>query len=212
MKRKGKGTVFFVLGAVLLLGAAALAGYNLWDDNRAAAAVDRTMSVLDEVIVPAATAAPAGREDFADAFGEVKIPDYILDPDMDLPVLEVDGNRYVGYLEIPVLELKLPVMENWSYPNLKQSPCRYAGTPYQNNMVVAAHNYPRHFGSIKELVEGDEVRFTDIDGNVFVYTVAEQEQLAPQPVKAMLAGGWDLSLFTCTVSGQYRVTIRCVRA
>lgn len=209
MKRKGKGTLLLAAGAILLLGAAGLASYNLWDDNRAAAAADSVMAVLDDVIVPASDETP---EYFADFSGEVQIPDYILDPEMELPALEVDGNRYVGYLEIPVLELRLPVLESWSYPNLKLSACRYTGSPYSGDMVVAAHNYPRHFGRIRELIEGDEVRFTDMDGNIFVYTVAEQEQLEPRPVSAMLAGDWDLSLFTCNLSGQYRVTIRCVRA
>lgn len=209
MRRKGKGTLLLMAGGALLLGALGLASYNLWDESRAAAAADSAMAVLNEAIVPAAALSP---EDFMDLSGEVRIPDYILDPEMDLPVLDIDGKRYVGYVEIPVLELKLPVLENWSYSNLRLSPCRYTGTPYQNNMVVAAHNYPHHFGRIKELIEGDEVRFTDMDGNIFVYTVAEQEQLDPRPAKAMLEGDWDLSLFTCTLGGQYRVTIRCVRA
>lgn len=208
MRRKPKGTLFFAAGAALLLGALGLSGYNLWDENRAAEAADRTMTVLSQAIVPAALKP----EDFADPAGEVQIPDYILDPEMELPTLEVDGKLYVGYLEIPALGLSLPVLESWSYPNLKVSPCRYAGSPYQKNMVVAAHNYARHFGRLKELAEGDEVHFTDMDGNVFLYTVAEIEQLAPRPAEAMLAGDWDLSLFTCTVGGQYRVTIRCVEA
>lgn len=209
MRRKGRGTLCLAAGLALLLGALGLAGYNLWDEDRAAAAADSTMTVLSETIVPVDPITP---EKIADLSGEVRIPDYILDPNMELPALEVDGKRYVGYLEIPVLELKLPVLEDWSYPNLKLSPCRYAGSPYQDNMVVAAHNYPRHFGRLKELIEGDEVRFTDMDGNLFVYTVAEQEQLDPQQVEAMLEGEWDLSLFTCTLGGQYRVTVRCVRS
>ncbi len=208
MKSKRNGSLFLAAGAVLLLGALGLTGYNLWDEKRAAAAADSVMDALNEVIVPVSAVTPEGS---AAPAGEVRIPDYILDPDMELPALEIDGKRYVGYLEIPALELSLPVLENWSYPNLKLSPCRYAGSPYQDNMVVAAHNYSRHFGRLKELIEGDEVRFTDMDGNVFVYTVAEQEQLAAQPAKAMLEGDWDLSLFTCTLGGQYRVTIRCVR-
>lgn len=28
----------------------------------------------------------------------------------------------------------------------------------------------------------------------------------------MEIGGWDLSLFTCTLGGQFRVTVRCERA
>lgn len=209
MRRKGRGTLCFAAGLALLLGALGLAGYNLWDEGRAAAAADNAMAVLSEKVVPADPITP---EDIVDLSGEVRIPDYVLDPEMEPPALEVDGGRYIGYLEIPVLELSLPVLEDWSYPNLKLSPCRYTGSPYQDNMVVAAHNYPRHFGRLKELIEGDEVRFTDMDGNVFAYTVVEQQQLDPQPVEAMLEGDWDLSLFTCTLGGQYRVTIRCVRA
>lgn len=77
--------------------------------------------------------------------------------------------------------------------------------------MIAAHNYAQHFGRLSRLTEGDEVRFTDMDGNSFAYTVAGLEQLDPRQVKDMLSGGWDLSLFTCTLSGQSRLTVRCVR-
>ena len=126
-----------------------------------------------------------------------------------MPVIEVEGSRYVGYLDIPALELSLPVMENWSYPNLKISPCRYEGSAYDNDLIIAAHNYQRHFGGLKNLSIGDEVRFTDGDGNVFTYHVAALEQLQPTQVEEMSAGDWDLTLFTCTLGGQQRVTVRC---
>lgn len=208
MKRKRSGIVFQILGAALVLGAVGLSVYNVWDASRAAAASLSAMAALDEAIEPVGTSKP---EDFIGAAGEVQIPYYILDPNMEIPVLEVDGNRYIGYLEIPSLELSLPVLESWSYDNLKVSACRYMGTPYQNNMVVAAHNYRQHFGRLDQVREGDEVRFTDVDGNVFVYAVLEREQITASGVRAMLMGSWDLSLFTCTLSGQSRLTIRCVR-
>lgn len=206
MRGKSRGTLFLIGGALLLAASLGLTAYNLWDESRAAAAAGGAMETLNAVIKPAAAYTPA------DVSEEARIPDYILDPDMELPTVEADGKLYVGYVEIPVLELRLPVMESWSYPNLKLSPCRYAGTPYRNNMVIAAHNYPQHFGGLKELTAGDEVRFTDVDGNVFTYTVAELEQLNPRPASAMLKGEWDLTLFTCTLGGQYRVTVRCVKA
>ena len=78
-------------------------------------------------------------------------------------------------------------------------------------MVIAAHNYVQHFGRLDQLQEGDEVRFIDVDGNVFVYSVLEKEQIDGRRVRAMLMGSWDLSLFTCTLSGQSRLTVRCVR-
>ena len=87
---------------------------------------------------------------------------------------------------------------------------------YYNNKilvkrVIAAHNYKTHFGRLKELRPGDEVRFTDTEGNAFRYTVAELETLGKYDVEEMAAGDWDLTLFTCTYGGQSRVTVRCLR-
>ena len=53
--------------------------------------------------------------------------------------------------------------------------------------------------------------FTDVDGNVFEYMVAETEKLRPEETAEMLSGDWDLSLFTCTYGGQMRLTVRCIR-
>ena len=40
----------------------------------------------------------------------------------------------------------------------------------------------------------------------------ELETLSPFAIEEMTGGNWDLTLFTCTVGGQYRVTVRCVLA
>ena len=128
-----------------------------------------------------------------------------------MPAVEEDGGDYIGVLELPLLGLELPVMESWSYPDLRVAPCRYSGSAYQDDMVVAAHNYKSHFGCLKELRLGDEVRFTDMEGNVFRYAVADLETLGKYDVEKMTSGDWDLTLFTCTYGGKSRVTVRCQR-
>ena len=105
-------------------------------------------------------------------------PAFVRYPDMEMPTKEIDGETYIGVVEIPSLELSLPVMSDWSYPQLKKAPCRYVGSVYSHDVVICGHNYDRHFGRLKELVPGDEVRFTDMDGNVFRYSVCAVEQLA----------------------------------
>ena len=145
------------------------------------------------------------------AQGEARIPDHILNPEMDMPEQEIEGRGYIGVLRIPALSLELPVIGEWSYPGLKSAPCRYTGSAYLDNMVVVAHNYFGHFGNLRNLSQGDEVAFTDVDGNVFRYEVVELETLSPFAVEEMTRGDWDLTLFTCTVGGQYRVTVRCGR-
>ena len=136
-------------------------------------------------------------------------PAFVRYPDMEMPTKEIDGETYIGVVEIPSLELSLPVMSDWSYPQLKKAPCRYVGSVYSHDVVICGHNYDRHFGRLKELVPGDEVRFTDMDGNVFRYSVCAVEQLAKTAVEEMQTGDWDLTLFTCTKGGVMRVTVRC---
>lgn len=53
---------------------------------------------------------------------------------------------------------------------------------------------------------------TNEELNTALYEVIELETLSPFAIEEMTGGNWDLTLFTCTVGGQYRVTVRCVLA
>lgn len=142
---------------------------------------------------------------------EPEIPDHILNPQMEMPTILMEGRAYIGTIAIPALELELPVISQWSYKDLKKAPCRYAGSVYTDDMIIAAHRYRAHFRRLDQLRPGDEVIFTDVDGNVFRYEAIETEMLKPRQVEEMLAGEWDLTLFTCKRGASYRVTVRCRR-
>ena len=136
-------------------------------------------------------------------------PDFVLNPGKEMPTVSVDGSDCIGVLEVPALELSLPVMSGWSYPKLRIAPCRFEGSAYSGDLIVAGHNYARHFGGLKRLSAGDEVRFTDAAGNVFVYAVLRVDTLSGGDADGMRAGEWDLTLFTCTYGGRSRVAVRC---
>lgn len=190
--RKIRGLCIF-LGVVMIISAIGLTGYNLWDDYRAAYESDLMLQYIHGAID---TEQP-------------EVPDYMLNPYMDMPTVEMNGYLYIGVVSVPKLELMLPVMDSWSYQQLKISPCRYVGSAYLNNMIIAAHNYNSHFGRLKNLEPGDTVTFTDMANNQFFYTVVEIETLHRTAVEEMESGGWDLTLFTCTPGGRTRVTVRC---
>lgn len=142
----------------------------------------------------------------------VQIPDYQLHPEMDMPEVQLPGLEEagcIGILEIPSIDLKLPVLSTWSYALLKKAPCRYTGSVYLDNMVIAAHNSKAHFKKLSNLQEGDIITFTDAVGNVFTYSVVGIEILQPEEVDDMTSGQWSLTLFTCTYGGAGRVTVRC---
>ena len=196
-----KADALIIIGLILLFSAFVWTSYNTIDNVRAKKAAE---SAADELLkdIETKTIEKNGSKN-------ENLPDYILNPDADMPVRKIDGKEYIGVLRIPGLSLKLPVLSDWSYENLTVSPCRYFGSVYKNNMIIAAHNYWSHFGSLRALKPGDRVSFTDVKANRFNYEVRETEVLTPDQVEEMKTGNWDLTLFTCTFGGEYRITVRC---
>ncbi len=197
-RRRRIGTVCIAAGIILLLAALGLLIYNRWDSERAGREVAEVQDALKE----------AEEERTPSYDGELQ-PD--VPEDGIMPTITIDGNEYIGTLSVPRFGLELPVMNEWSYPGLKIAPGRYVGSVWTNDLVICGHNYERHFGNLRYLEVGDPITFTDVLGNVFDYTVEEVLILQPTAVDEMITGDWDLTLFTCTIGGRTRVTVRCTR-
>lgn len=205
MSKRGK--LCTALGLLLLLAALGLTAYNLWLDARASMSVDVVLERLTPTLSSRQSELPPLSS--GEALEEAFVPDYVLNPEMAMPEETIDGRNYIGVLDIPALELSLPIISEWSYDALQTAPCRYSGSAYLDNLVIAGHNYRSHFASLPQLQPGDAVTFTDMDGTVFRYKVDSLETLSPYAISDMTSGGWPLTLFTCTVGGQSRLAIRC---
>ena len=202
-KRKNRKVVpFMVTGLLLLVAALLLAGYNAVSEKRAEEGARQALGQLEAI----QTAAQEAKKE-PETAGE--IPIYEENPDMEMPVAAIDGYDYIGTLEIPSLNLTLPVLSQWSYEGLRTAPCRYTGSVYNGTMTIAAHNYSSHFGNLTEISQGEEIRFTDADGNVFLFRAASMEQLEETAISEMTESPWDLTLFTCTYGGAARIALRC---
>ena len=208
MSKRGK--LCTALGLLLLLAALGLTAYNLWLDARASMSVDVVLERLTPTLSSRQSELPALSS--GEALEEAFVPDYVLNPEMAMPEETIDGRNYIGVLDIPALGLSFPIISEWSYDALQIAPCRYSGSAYLDNLVIAGHNYRSHFASLPQLQPGDTVTFTDMDGNVFSYAVSSLETLSSYAISDMTSGDWDLTLFTCTVGGQSRLAIRCDQA
>lgn len=209
MTRRTAGVICMVLGGALLLGAAGLLNLNRQEESRAdresAQVMVRLRQEMEQAALPEETRTEPEQSPGAE---ETPLPD---PAGREMPTLEIDGQAYIGYLELPTLGLSLPVMSEWSYPKLRVAPCRYWGSAYDDSLVILAHNYDRHFGRLQELAIGDPVQFIDADGVIYQYTVEKQEILEKPDVEKMVDSGYDLTLFTCTYGGRHRVTVRLRR-
>lgn len=196
MKNKRKGTIMMCIGMLLIVASLSLFVYNRVLESR----VETTArTILEQLEIETESADSEGT------------PAYVIAPELEMPTKKVDGRPYIGILQMPTIGKEMPIMSAWSYPNLKTAPCRYSGSAYEDNLVIAGHNYRTHFGPIDRLSGGDEVIFTDMDGNVFRYRVGAVEVLDAMAIEDMTSGEWDLTLFTCNYSGRARITVRCER-
>lgn len=191
----GKGLM--LLGLILILGAAGLYGYNQWIDYRAGQQSEAAViTLVDEI----------QNQEVAIVEVEDQGPSEEL-----LKVAELDGAYYIGVLTIPALEKILPIQSDWSETKLKSTPCRYSGSIEEGELVIAGHNYKKHFTGLSKLAQGDSVVFTDLEGNQMFYEVREIYTVAATDIEGMIDSGYDLSLFTCNYGGKARVTVRCDR-
>ena len=125
--------------------------------------------------------------------------------------ISIDGNNYIGIINIPALELELPVMADWDYKKMQIAPCRYYGSILTNDLVICAHGYDNLFGRIKKLTAGDLLVLTDINNKEYIFKVEVIEVLSPNDVKEMIESEFDLTLYTCTTDNLNRVTVRLNR-
>lgn len=197
-KRRAFGTVFITAGALLLAAALGLTVWNQIENFRAGSASASSLSELSKIA-----------EDHSPSDdGDAPFPSEAT-ADGEMETAEVDSLSYIGYLSFPSLGLELPVQADWNYDLLNYSPCRYYGSVYTDDLIIAAHNYRNHFGRLDNLNIGDEVIFISVSGVRYNYRVAAFETIFGEDVDAMLSGGYDLTLYTCTLGGYDRITVRC---
>lgn len=203
IKHKSRtGAALMTAGVLLILIAIGYVAGNLYEEYRAGALSARA---LDQLADNRSTKAPLEM----DATPEP--PLYVQNPDMEMPEVKIDGQAYIGEVSIPKIDVKLPVISQWTYPRLKIAPCRYSGSVYKDDLIILGHNYESHFRRFTDVETGDEVIFMDMDGNVFRYEVSLKEQIHEGDTERMLEGEWDLTLFTCARGGEKRITLRCRR-
>ena len=198
--RKGIGIFCVLLGIICVVASAGFVVYNRIEAQEGA---QFSQTLLQDVQAKMEVRPEQPEETVQEVLEETAPREMIT-----VPAGEYES---IGVLSIPVLELELPVLTQWSYEKLKKAPCHYYGSCYESDFVIAAHNYPSHFGRLSELRQGDLVFFTDAGGEVHCYEVVLTETLVPTAIEEMIASGFDLSLYTCTPGGSNRVTLRCRR-
>ncbi|MBO5104802.1 MAG: sortase [Ruminococcus sp.] len=217
------GKIMVISGILLILSAVLLCLHNYNESNKAFRNSQVALNELKNLIpeIPSENVSTIEKElefeiksgnnvfeEFDEKYNEEK---NISTEKVEMPSVQLDGRYYCGYITLTSLGIELPVLNGWNYTNLNIAPCCYEGSPQTHDFIIAAHNYNSHFGQIHYLGEGDEIIFTDISGQKYRYTVMYTEYIDGYNTDQMSENkdsSWDLTLFTCTLNGQSRVTVR----
>ena len=146
MRKVSPGLVCIVLGVVLLLAAGGLYAYNRYEDAHAGAEAQTVVADLQQKVETPEPEAESGP----------------LDP--ELPVVEIDGNEYVGEISIPAIGVKnYYLWEGETTASMKKGLGHFTSTSVWNgNVAVCGHNRGAKYviGSIKDLDVGDKITYT----------------------------------------------------
>ena len=201
--------LLMISGSMMILASLMLFLYNIHQDKQAYRVSQETVSELQSMI-PAVDTAETGKNSSGT---EVSLLTQPAEKEEHIQLIEINGRLYCGYISIPSLELELPVLNETDSSGLETSPCRYSGNANTNDLIIAAHNYSSHFGRISTLESGSEMFFTDCEGKIYRYITQSAESIKGTDTSNMSAGAkeqWQLTLFTCDLSGRNRITIRAL--
>ena len=206
--RRSLGIICILLGLALIIGSAWLFMKNQQEDITARESSAEVLpSLIDQIREN--TDVTVSASDIMPELELLKPLDLLTEEEKKMTEVVIKGVPYIGYLSIPKLKLDLPIISTWTYKLLNVAPYRFTGTVRGEDLVLMAHNYSSHFGKISQLELGDRLSFTDMDGELIFYEVVGKDVLEPTAVEEMTSGDFDLTLFTCTYGGEFRVTIYC---
>lgn len=123
----------------------------------------------------------------------------------------------IGYIEIPKINIKYPILEKETVASLEQSVAvRYPDNPNLNqpgNVVIAGHNYRngQFFSKLENVATGDIIKITDTNGQTLVYTVYEKYETTPEDVAYItrnVGNNTEITLVTCTDNSDARIIVK----
>ena len=134
--------------------------------------------------------------------------------------VELNSNKnflVIGIIEIPLIDIKYPILSNTTDELLKISPCRFYG-PYPNkigNLCIAGHNYDdnRFFGNLHKLEIGDIINIYDSSNLCVLYQIYEKYETSGNDTSCTnqnTNGKREITLVTCNNVNKNRLIVKAI--
>ena len=129
--------------------------------------------------------------------------------DSNMSMMEIDGENFVGILEVPAYGTELPVGSSWQKGKTAEYPCRYWGSVFDNNLIIGGSDYPGQFDFMEKISMGDTVYITDVTGARVSYTVSWIEKTEEVSKEYLENKNEGLTLFSRSPYGFDYTVVRC---
>lgn len=147
------GKILIIIGSGLLLASIVLLFVWQWNIYVSEKKANEYVSIIREIIPKSQGAVLEERRDNT------------------MATLLLDGTDFVGILELPQCESTLPVCADWG--KTSKYPCRFNGSIYDQTMQIGATSQKGQYDFYRNISVGDNVFFTDMEGNRYSYTVTD---------------------------------------
>lgn len=123
----------------------------------------------------------------------------------DKPSRPTTNSKAIAMIEIPKIDLLVPVVEGTNPEDIKYAVGHFKDTDMPGttgNFAVAGHRsytFNEYFNRLDELENGDTVKVTTIDGKQYTYEVFEKLVVLPEETSVLMSTKEPIiTLVTCT--------------
>ena len=127
--------------------------------------------------------------------------------DNSMPVLSVDNVDFAGIIEMSGYDASFPVCDDWG--SVTEFPCRFSGSIYDRSIIIGATSQKGQFDFYRDISVGDDLSFTDMEGNCFSYAVKSLRYEKNADRDAMTREDADLTLFIKNTYGFEYLIVFC---
>ncbi len=116
----------------------------------------------------------------------------------------VDDLKYVGVLEIPSINLKLPVLDSCTKENLNKGICLYQQA---DTIIIGGHNSRNFFNKIYKLEPGDKAYYYNTNSIKREFKMVNSEKIKENEIEKLTNNKYSMILFTCTFDNRGRYIV-----
>lgn len=180
-----------VIGVILVVTSLLMLVFSQITRKTAANNVKETVLVLQELMPDSNTAVADDRANII------------------MPAVGIEDKSFVGIIEVPKYNKKLPIHEIWDKKQIYNYPCRYLGSIYDSSLIIGGSDNEGQFDFVKLIENDDAVLITDMTAGCYKYKVCDIRRTKDVSAEYLTSYDADLVIFAKnSLSFDYTV-IRC---